>query len=181
MKSLFTPSLFNLSISYPIYTVYNLSICIPPSRNPPSRLLRQFEFLNMKNSSALKNSKISKKAIPPPNQTPPSAPTKPLLIPDVANWLNFCCTTLGGGQKKWYIPDIFLNVYTLTFIIIYKKGAFLVAWFFSSSADFVHTERAETFCPEFAVLLPGSRADWCQKAEFRAVGPKSGPVKYLAV
>jgi hypothetical protein len=113
---------------------------------------------------------------------PPPAPTKPLLIPDVANWLNFCCTTLGGGgQKKWYIPDIFLNVYTLTFIIIYKKGAFLVAWFFSSSADFVHTERAETFCPEFAVLLPGSRADWCQKAEFRAVGPKSGPVKYLAV
>ena len=66
MKSLFTPSLFNLSISYPIYTVYNLSICIPPSRNPPSRLLRQFEFLNMKNSSALKNLKISKKAIPPP-------------------------------------------------------------------------------------------------------------------
>jgi hypothetical protein len=120
--------------------------------------------------------------LPHPNQTPPPpTPTKPLLIPDVANWLNFCCTTLGGGQKKWYIPDIFLNVYTLTFIIIYKKGAFLVAWFFSSSADFVHTERAETFCPEFAVLLPGSRADWCQKAEFRAVGPKSGPVKYLAV
>jgi hypothetical protein len=49
MKSLFTPSLSNLSISY-------LSICIPPSRNPPFRLLRQFEFLNIKNSSAFRKS-----------------------------------------------------------------------------------------------------------------------------
>jgi hypothetical protein len=47
-KSLFTSSLFSLSFSY-------LSICIPPSRNPPSRLLRQFEFLNIKNSSAFCN------------------------------------------------------------------------------------------------------------------------------
>jgi hypothetical protein len=42
-KSLFIPSLFNLSI------------CIPPSRNPPFRLLGQFDYLNIKNSSAFRN------------------------------------------------------------------------------------------------------------------------------
>jgi hypothetical protein len=48
MKSLFTPSLTNLSLSY-------LSICIPPSRNPPFRLLGQFDYLHIKNSSAFRN------------------------------------------------------------------------------------------------------------------------------
>jgi hypothetical protein len=48
MISLFTPSLSNLSISY-------LSICIPPSPNPPSRLLGQFDYLNIKNSSTFRN------------------------------------------------------------------------------------------------------------------------------
>jgi hypothetical protein len=47
MKSLFTPSLFNLPISY-------LPICIPPSRNPPSSLLGQFDYQNIKNSSAFR-------------------------------------------------------------------------------------------------------------------------------
>jgi hypothetical protein len=47
-NSLFTPSLFNLPISY-------LNICIPPSRNPPFRLLGQFDYLNIKNSSAFRN------------------------------------------------------------------------------------------------------------------------------
>ncbi len=47
MISLFTPSLCNLSLSY-------LSISIPPSPNPPSCLLGQFEFLNIKNSSAFR-------------------------------------------------------------------------------------------------------------------------------
>ncbi len=31
------------------------SICIPPSRNPPFRLLGQFDYLNIKNSSAFLN------------------------------------------------------------------------------------------------------------------------------
>ncbi len=50
MISLFTPSLCivcNLSLSY-------LSLSIPPSPNPPSCLLGQFEFLNIKNSSAFR-------------------------------------------------------------------------------------------------------------------------------
>ncbi len=36
MKSLFIPCLYDLSLSY-------LSLSIPPSRNPPSRLLGQFD------------------------------------------------------------------------------------------------------------------------------------------
>ncbi len=48
MKSLFTPSLPNLSISH-------LSICIHPSRKPSFRLLGQFDYLNIKNSSAFRN------------------------------------------------------------------------------------------------------------------------------
>ena len=48
MISLSTPSLSNLSISY-------LSICIPPSRNPPFRFLGQFDYLNIKNNSAFLN------------------------------------------------------------------------------------------------------------------------------
>ncbi len=48
MKSLFTPSLFNLPISY-------LPSVIPPSTNPPSRLLGQFHCQNIKNSSAFRN------------------------------------------------------------------------------------------------------------------------------
>ncbi len=48
MISPFTPSLSNLSISY-------LSICIPPSRNHPSRLLGQLDNENIKNSSAFRN------------------------------------------------------------------------------------------------------------------------------
>ena len=49
MKSLFTPSLFNLPISY-----LSISI-IPPSLNPLSRLLGQFDYYNLKNSSAFRN------------------------------------------------------------------------------------------------------------------------------
>jgi hypothetical protein len=45
MKSLFTPSLSNLSISY-------LSLSNPPSPNPPSGLLGQCDYKNIKNSSA---------------------------------------------------------------------------------------------------------------------------------
>jgi len=102
----------------------------------------------------------SMRLLPHPNQTPPPpTPTKPLLIPDVANWLTFCCTSPGGANKKFKIPDIHLNVYTLTIIILYdfqvenyKKWPFLVVDFFSSSANFFHTERAEPFCQELAVL-----------------------------
>jgi hypothetical protein len=102
----------------------------------------------------------SMRLLPHPNQTPPPpTPTKPLLIPDVANWLTFCCTSPGGANKKFKIPDIHLNVYTLTIIILYdfqvenyKKWPFLVVDFFSSSANFFHTEWAEPFCQELAVL-----------------------------
>ncbi len=54
---------FGLNNDKPIHTLPLRSIhsylsisndLIPPSRNPPSRLLRQFEFLNIKNSSAFR-------------------------------------------------------------------------------------------------------------------------------
>jgi hypothetical protein len=47
-KSLFPHSLPDLSLSY-------LSIHIPPSPNPQSRLLGQFDYKNLKNNRAFRN------------------------------------------------------------------------------------------------------------------------------
>jgi len=102
----------------------------------------------------------SMRLLPHPNQTPHPQPppnlSSSLML--LTGWLS-AAHLRGGANKKFKIPDIHLNVYTLTIIILYdfqvenyKKWPFLVVDFFSSSANFFHTERAEPFCQELAVL-----------------------------